>query len=192
MNLLASPWSESIERAAVVMGRRSLRFPLVTLAASLLLVAIGNSTVADQVNRSSETRKIIAGERAALDRELASAHVRERSLKDDIAVVRRIAAIERSDQRMLGAVAAVANNAPTSVWFVALTVDHHRLIVHAKTDSFAAISMMLRATSKRGGTPRPRISSVLRSTDPYNPILSFTMDIQDMPPASTRGLHDRT
>lgn len=192
MNLLASPWSESIERAAVVIGRRSFRFPFVALAASLLLVVIGNSTIADQVTRSSDNRVMIANELAAIERQLAAAHLRERSLHKDITVVRRIAAIERNDQRMLEAIAAVANTTPKSVWFVALTIDHHRLTVQAKTDSFAAISSMLRSASQQGSTLRPQVSSVLRSTDPFNPILAFTMEIQEKPSASDRGFHDRT
>jgi len=192
VNLLASPWSELVERTAIVLGKKSLRTPLVALVASMLLATIGNSTIAAQVAQASQNEAIVSGERAALDRELVAAHVRERRLKSDIALVRRIAAIERNDRRMLESVAAVANATPKSVWFVALTIDRRTLTIQAKTDSFAAITTMLRATSQQHLPLLPRVRSVLRSADVVHPILAFTMEIQQTPRAVDRGLHDRT
>ncbi len=192
MNLLASPLADILERSAVVLGKKALRSPLIALAASLLLVAIGYSTIAGQVRRSSQTRRAIAAERMSLDRELVVAHVRERRLRSSLSIVRHMASIERVDRRMLESVASVANDTPNSVWFVALTVDHHTVTVQARTDSFAAISAMLRATSKAAGALVPRVRSVLRSPDPRDPILAFTMEIQHTSPTTERSYHART
>ncbi len=192
MNLLASPWSDAIERATMAFGRKNLRAPLVVLAASVMLVAIGNAAIANQVSEASATRTIVRGERTALDRDLGTAHLREERLRHDISLVRRIAAIERNDRRMLETVAIVANDAPGNVWFDSLTVDHHMLVIEAKTDSFAAISAMLRSTSQRRDALLPRVPSVLRSGDSSNPILGFTMEIEHTPMAIEQKIHDRT
>ena len=192
MNLLASPWSDAIERAAMAFGKKNLRAPLVAVAASVLLVTVGNATIAAQVSEASEKRTVVRGERAALERDLVAAHLREERLKNDISLVRRIAAIERNDRRMLESVAIVANDAPGTVWFDSLTVDHHMLTIEAKTVSITAISAMLRSTSQRRDALLPRVRSVLRSADVSNPILGFTMDIQHTPPAGEHGTHDRT
>ena len=148
--------------------------------------------ISDRVNRASEDRTMVARERARLDRELVVAHVREDRLNNDLSIVRNIAAVERTDRRMLESVAAVANDTPNAVWFEALTIDHHRLTVQAKTNSFAAISTMLRATSQTDGALLPRVRSILRSSDPFDPILAFTMEIQYTRPATDRSVHART
>ena len=192
MNLLASPWNDAIEHAAMAFTKKGRRAPLVALAASVMLVVIGNATISAQVSEASETQTVVRGERASLDRDLVAAHLRERRLKDDISLVRRIAAIERNDRRMLESVAAVANDTPRSVWFISLTVDHHVLTIEAKTDSFTAISAMLRSTSQRQDALLPSVRSVLRSANESNAILGFTMDIQHTPLAVERGNHDRT
>ena len=191
MNLLASPWNDAIEHAAIAFGKKNLRAPLVALASSVMLVAIGNATIVAQVSEASETRSVVRGERVALDHDLVAAHLRERRLKNDIALVRRLAAIERNDRRMLESVAVVANDTPRTVWFVSLTVDHHMITINAKTDSFTAISTMLRSTSQRRNALLARVRSVLRSAEESNPILGFTMDIQHTPLAKERGTHGR-
>ncbi|MGC8485413.1 MAG: hypothetical protein ACP5O6_07265 [Candidatus Baltobacteraceae bacterium] len=192
MNLLASPWTDAIERTTMVLGKKSLRTPLLALTASVVLVGIGNATITGQVSQVSEHRIVVLAERTAMDRNLVAAHLRERRLRSDLALIRRIAAIERDDRRMLESVAAVANDAPSRVWFVSLTIDHHILTLQAKTDSFAAISAMLRSTAQRRTALLPRVRSVLRSTDATNPIIAFTMEVRHAPRATDRGIHDRT
>lgn len=177
MNLLAAPWSEALARASLVMRRRSLRAPTVCVAASLLLIGVGNAMLSSRVSESEALLRTTARERAALDRAVAGTHVREARLRVDITVARRIASVERNVKDMVDLIARVVNRTPMSVWFSALTVDRTHLSIHANADTLVAISAMLRSSSMVLPERRARVNSITRASDASDPVLSFTIEL---------------
>lgn len=177
MNLLATPWSEALARASLVVGRRSLRIPTLCVAASLFSIGLGNAMLSSRVAESEALQRTTARERAALDRAVAGTHVRETRLRVDLTVARRIASVERNAKDTVDLIARVVNRTPISVWFSALTVDRTHLAIHGNADSLVAISAMLRSSSMVLPERRARIDSIIRASDVSDPILSFTLEL---------------
>lgn len=178
MNLLAAPWSESLDRATVVLTHRRLRIPIICFAASLLFMGVGSAVLSSQVTVAESMREKLAQRRAAFDRAIIGTHVRERRLRRDLKVARRIAAVRRDANDMVAAIADIANAAPPSVWFGTLTIDQHELKIDAKTDSLLAISSMLRSSSHLLRGKRSSVRTIARAPSATNPVISFTLEVQ--------------
>ncbi len=178
MNLLAAPWSDAVARALLAINHRRLRLPAICVASSALLVGVGNGILSTQVATTEVERASIARRRAEFDRSIAGTHVRERRLRRDLAIARRMAAIRRDADDTIAEVAELANATPRRVWFGSLIVDRTHLEIVAKADSFIAVSTMLRSSARVAGEKNPRVRSIARSANASIPLVSFTLELQ--------------